>query len=91
MSILRNLAAFVRSLRNPVPDHAALCPDFIEPPADYLVPVPIHPAVLAERKAMRAKLFDDLMRQNPNGAAATIFAWEDLTDDRIAAFIGGAK
>ena len=39
--MIRNLVAFVRSLRNPVPDHAALCPDFVEPPADYLVPVEI--------------------------------------------------
>jgi len=52
--MIRNLVAFVRSLRNPVPDHAAQCPDFVEPPADYLEPV------ADVRQAMRERLFDDL-------------------------------
>ena len=38
---------------------------------------------------LRADLFDYLMQQDPNGNAVRVYAWGQLSDDRLAAFIGG--
>jgi len=38
---------------------------------------------------LRSDLFDYLMKQDPNGNAVRVYAWGQLSDDRIAEFIGG--